>query len=232
MGLESSGANADAVYYRDGLKQRTAMAVLVRARRSMFELFLREMRPSATTTILDIGVSGEENEGANFLEKSYPFQRNLTCAGIGDGAAVRNTYPEVRYRRITPNAPLPFKDGEFDIACSNAVLEHVGGRDQRRQFIREHLRVARAVFITVPNRWFPIEHHTGLPLLHYWPAIFRGTLACTKFAYWTDPARLEFLDARSILREWPAEKKPRIVTTGLSLGPLSSNLAIIYKAGA
>jgi SAM-dependent methyltransferase len=224
--------NIDAVYYRDGVSQPTAMAVLVNARRSMFELFLRELRPSETTTILDIGVSDEENEGANFLEKSYPFRRNLTCAGIGDGEAVRKAYPEVRYRRITPNEPLPFSDGEFDIACSNAVLEHVGGREQRQRFIREHLRVARSVFITVPNRWFPIEHHTRLPLLHYWPAMFRRILASTRYAYWTESARLEFLDAHTILREWPAERKPRVVTTGLPLGPLSSNLAIIWNAGA
>jgi hypothetical protein len=31
------------------------------------------------------------------------------------------------------------------------------------------------------------------------------------------------------LDEWPSEKKPKLVYTGLKLGPFSSNIAIIAK---
>ncbi len=46
------------------------------------------------------------------------------------------------------------------------------------QFIRELTRVARrAVFMTTPNRWFPVEVHTVLPLVHWLPAPwFRAVL--------------------------------------------------------
>ena len=38
------------------------------------------------------------------------------------------------------------------------------------QLIAECSRVAkRMVFLTTPNRWFPIEVHTALPLIHWLP---------------------------------------------------------------
>ena len=49
------------------------------------------------------------------------------------------------------------------------MIEHVGGREQQRRFVEESLRVARRAFITTPNRWFPVEVHTLLPLVHWLP---------------------------------------------------------------
>lgn len=65
---------------------------------------------------------------------------------------------------------LPFPDNSFDYVFSNAVIEHVGGRDGARQMLAESVRVARlGAFHTTPNRWFPFETHTRLPLLHWLP---------------------------------------------------------------
>jgi hypothetical protein len=48
----------------------------------------------------------------------------------------------------------------------------------RLAFLRELWRVARrGLFVTTPNRWFPIEVHTVLPLVHYLPpSTFRAIL--------------------------------------------------------
>lgn len=223
--------NIDSVYYRDGVDKSLAMRVLKAARMSMLDMFMRELAPNETTRILDIGVSDDENEGANFLEKHYPWQHNITCAGIGDGEAVLAAYPQVSFQHIEPGERLPFRDGAFDIACSNAVLEHVGGSVQRTAFIAEHLRVAKAVFITFPNRWFPVEHHTSLPLLHYSTSLFRKFLKGTRYEYWIDPANMDFLDVQTVEREWPrgARRPSLIAHTGISLGPFSSNVAVIVK---
>jgi hypothetical protein len=64
---------------------------------------------------------------------------------------------------------LPFDDRAFDVVHSNAVIEHVGPLDEQRRFVSELVRVAAAGFITTPNRWFPIEAHTRLPLVHWLP---------------------------------------------------------------
>ncbi len=223
--------NIDSVYYRDGVTDSVSTKLLIRARISMFRLFMKEMAPTSDTCILDIGVSDEENEGANFLEKNYPWPDRVTCAGIGDGEAVKLVNPSVSFCRIEPGEKLPFEDGSFDIVCSNAVIEHVGGIEQRRTFIAEHLRIGRRAFITFPNRWFPVEHHTRVPFLHYSPILFRSILSRTKLNYWAQTENLDFLSHKSVQREWPIDQRApsKVVLTGVSLGPLSSNVAVIVR---
>jgi hypothetical protein len=206
------------------------MGLLQKARSHIFEVFMREMCPGPTTKILDIGVSEIENEGSNYLEKLYPWSHNITCCGLGSGDEIKEAHPEVNFRHIDAGQRLPFEDKRFDITYSNAVIEHVGGARQRREFISEHIRLARAVFIVLPNRWFPVEHHTSLPLLHYWPALFRKSLSKTKFEFWTDPANLDFLDASQMLREWPEKRAPKLIRTGINLGFFSSNIVIVYRS--
>lgn len=224
------GQNIDAIFYRDGASNPLSMRLLTMARRNMFELFVEKMQPNSRSRIIDIGVSDDENEGANFLEKSYPWPENITCVGIGSGEQIRARYPEIAFQQIEANEPLPFPDDSFDIATSNAVLEHVGGPLERRNFILEHLRVARSLFITVPNRWFPVEHHTGLPLLHYSPALFRRVLRGSSLDYWTRPENVDFLSRALILDEWPSPTRPVVRMTGIGLGPFSSNMAIIARS--
>ena len=69
---------------------------------------------------------------------------------------------------------LPFADRSFDYVVSNAVIEHVGGPAGARSMLREAARVARQGWIhTTPNRRFPMETHTGVPLLHWLPTDLR-----------------------------------------------------------
>ena len=66
---------------------------------------------------------------------------------------------------------LPFGEGEFDVYFSNAVIEHVGGPGAAARSSDEALRVGRRVFVTdlLQRRWFPLELHTRLPLVHWLP---------------------------------------------------------------
>lgn len=64
---------------------------------------------------------------------------------------------------------MPFRDREFDVAWSNAVLEHVGNHDAQVAFVREMSRVSDAIFLSTPNRFFPVETHTRLVLVHWLP---------------------------------------------------------------
>jgi SAM-dependent methyltransferase len=218
----------DSIYYRDGLSVPLAERLLRVARARMYALFTREMTPDSNTTILDVGVSDEENEASNFLEKLHPHTRMITCAGLGDGRQVRANFPGINFVQVTEGGRLPFPDKNFDIVYSNAVLEHVGGAEERRRFAAELERVGRRAFIAVPNRWFPIEHHTALPLLHYIPPLFRAVVRRTSMAIWADPKTVDFISAGELRRAWP-RPGARVVQTGLPLGPFSSNLALIWR---
>ena len=75
---------------------------------------------------------------------------------------------EVKAGRYAGGA-FPFADNEFDVCWSNAVIEHVGTHERQVLFLREIARVGRRAYITTPNRFFPVEVHTRIPLLHYLP---------------------------------------------------------------
>jgi SAM-dependent methyltransferase len=153
---------------------RVADEISLRSRRRKLRLFLDELQPTAETTVLDVGADelgfGDANgcSTLNFFEELYPWPGRITALGQHDGSGFRARYPEIRYVQGDACA-LPFADGEFDVVFSNAVIEHVGGRERQRAFVSEALRVARRVFVTTPNRRFPIELHTRLPLVHWLP---------------------------------------------------------------
>ena len=156
---------------------RLADAISLRSRRRKLALFLEVMGPTPATTVLDVGVDEVSLGDAggqsgctthNLLEERYPWPERLTALGLHDGTRFRERYPQIAYVQGDACA-LPFADGAFDVVYSNAVIEHVGGRERQEAFVREALRVGRRVFVTTPNRWFPIEVHTRLPLVHWLP---------------------------------------------------------------
>ena len=219
----------DSIYYRDAGSILGARRLSANARAAMYKLFLRELRPSESTTILDVGVSDEEGPETNMLEKQHPWPERVTCAGLGDGRELRRAYPGVSYVKIDAALGLPFRDKSFHVASSNAVLEHLGGPEQRVKFLRELIRVSWSVFITVPNRWFPIEHHTGVPFLHWHASLFRESLRHTALRHWSDARNMDLISKRTLLGEWPGEGPVDVFHTGFRLGPFSSNLALVAR---
>jgi SAM-dependent methyltransferase len=153
--------------------RRIASRVSLRSRSRKLELFLETFRPGPETTVLDVGVtdSGFGAGGAasdNFFEAAYPWPERITAVGVTELDRFAAAFPQVRAVRADGRR-LPFADGEFDIAFSNAVVEHVGDREAQRAFVQEVCRVARCVFVTTPNRWFPVEVHTLWPFVHWLP---------------------------------------------------------------
>src|SRR6266700_4110281 len=125
--------------------RRVASRVSMRSRRRKLDLFLELLEPGPETTVVDVGVTDAPFGGGstdNFFEALYPWPERITAVG--------NT--------------------EFDLGFSNAVVEHVaGGREGQRRFVHELCRVARRVFVTTPNRFFPLEVHTLVPFAHWLP---------------------------------------------------------------
>jgi Methyltransferase domain len=216
----------DHKYYQVVPPNGVAEKLLIAARDRIYRDFKTRMRPTPLDRIVDVGVSDVINEGANVLERTYPYQRNITACGLGEGREFQATFPEVDYiRLLKPNARLPFDDNCFDIAVSNAVLEHVGSFENQAFFISELCRIAQRVFLSVPNRFFPIEHHTALPLVHYVDGLFRMACRITNKSEWAQDENLILMTRKRLWRlAAPIGRRAAVGYTGLLLGPLSSNL--------
>jgi len=197
---------------------RLADTISLRSRTRKLRLFLDELQPTAETAVLDVGadeLSFGEGDGCrtlNFFEERYPWPERITALGLQDGEGFRARYPGIRYVQGDACA-LPFADGEFDVVYSNAVIEHVGGRERQRRFVREALRVGRSVFVTTPNRRFPIEVHTRLPLVHWLPDALSHPLYSA--AGKDHATHLHLLTRGSLAALFPG--RVRVVNLGLTL---------------
>ena len=155
--------------------KRAAAAASLRSRRHKLKLFLDFVQPTEATTVVDVGVADTpfgKGEGQalthNFFEALYPWPERITAVGNVPLTNFAQAFPQIQ-TVVADGRDLPFADGEFDVAFSNAVVEHVGGRDDQERFCHELCRVAKRVFVTTPNRRFPIDPHTLLPFVHWLP---------------------------------------------------------------
>jgi Methyltransferase domain len=138
-------------------------------RRRKWDAFQRLFPLNLDLRILDVGYTDHEyGEVENFLEKNHPRPDLITALGLSVPREFQTRYPGVRVVAYDGGA-FPFADGSFDVCWANAVVEHVGDRARQVLFLSEIRRVARAAFVTTPNRFFPVEVHTKTPLLHFLP---------------------------------------------------------------
>ncbi len=205
------------------LAARLAGRVSAWSRRRKLALFLDVVRPTAQTTVLDVGVSdggfGEDAYGThNFFEALYPWPERITAVSTQYLDRFAEAFPRVRAVRAD-GRDLPFADSEFDVAFSNAVLEHVGDREAQRAFVHELCRVARQQFLTTPNRLFPLEVHTLLPLVHWLPRTPRERLY--RLLGREQGLGVELLTPRQLLALFPRGSKPRLLRCGMTLVAVS-----------
>ena len=203
------------------LRSRYAM----RARQRMFERFMAFAAPGPASAVLDLGVTPDQTlPESNHFEQVYPWPQQLTAASIEPVDGLRARFPQVRFVQIAPGR-LPFEDDQFDACFCSAVVEHVGERQAQAAFVREVARVARRFVITTPNRWFPLEFHTILPLLHWLPrGAHQAALRALGKPFWAQTDNLNLLSAAELQRMVPAGVQARVV--GVPLAGMTSNLIL------
>jgi SAM-dependent methyltransferase len=210
---------------RRGLRWRLTGWVTRRSRAARYRRFLDVMTPTAEMTLLDVGVTASPWRDGNFLEARYPWPNRIVAVSNNPMPSFADHFPQIRFVEADGRA-LPFPDGSFDIGFSNAVVEHVGSREQQAQFVSELLRVSRRVFISTPNRRHPIDPHTLLPFAHWLPRPrWEWVLRRTNNAQWIGVGRLNPLSEREFLAMFPAASRPRLLRQRL-LG-LTSVLVVV-----
>lgn len=219
---------SESPYYKDTGKIPLASQISMRFRKNMFHKFMDILEPQPDYKVIDIGVTSDESyQESNYFEKMYPYKDQIVCVGTEDGGHLEEKYPGVQFQKVIPGQPFPFKDKEFDIAFSNAVIEHVGNTKAQTNFVLEMARVSKAFFLTTPNRWFPVEFHTAIPLLHFFPKkTYRKVLSIMGESYWSKEENLNLL-SRKDLRALFSDN-PGVVIDNVKLFGIATNL-IAFK---
>jgi len=138
-------------------------------REKIYKNFNKKIRFKLVNKILDIGTSPVDNEYQNYLIHKYPYKRKITCVSNVKLNKIKKRYPEIKTLQCD-GREIPLKNNSFDIVISNATIEHVGNKRNQTKFIKEAFRLSKKlVFISTPNRYFPIDFHTLIPLIHWFP---------------------------------------------------------------
>jgi SAM-dependent methyltransferase len=200
-------------------------------RRRMFARFLAASRIETNDTIVDVGATSDRSyDHSNYLEAWYPHKQRITAVGIDDAAFLEQIYPGLTYRRADGRA-LPFPDESFDFAHSSAVIEHVGSRDNQAKLLKELWRVCRkGIFVTTPNRWFPVEFHSLMPLVHWLPApLFRSILRGVGHTVLAEEENLNLMSRRDMLQAAMDAGITGAQVRGARLGGWTSNLLLMAR---
>jgi len=145
---------------RQGLRTRLAspLAARARARRHERLLALTGLAPGARVVDLGCGPVGLR-----------AFAPELDVTGVD--RLPKPEYPGP-FVQADVTEPLPFDDGEFDLAFSSSLIEHLAPADRPR-LAAELRRVARGWWVQTPAWSFPVEPHALLPFAHWLPPALR-----------------------------------------------------------
>ena len=91
-----------------------------------------------------------------------------------------------------------------DLVISSATIEHVGSLKNQISKVKNMISLSeKYVVISTPNRFYPIELHTKLPLLHWLPkSFYRKILLFFNMNYFADEKNMNLLsksDLKKIL---------------------------------
>jgi hypothetical protein len=208
--------------------RRLAAKVSARSRRRKLELFLGAMQPGSETTVVDVGVSdggyGEDTYGtANFFEALYPWPERIVAVSTQHLTVFQEAFPKVTAVRADGRA-LPFLDDQFDIGFSNAVVEHLPDLDSQRAFVAELCRVSRRVFVTTPNRRFPLDTHTLVPLAHWLSDERRDRIY--RSLRRDEGLGLRLLGPDDFLALFPASARARLLRKGMTLVAVAKTVSL------
>jgi ubiquinone/menaquinone biosynthesis C-methylase UbiE len=157
--------------------------------------------------------------------------KNVTCISNQNIMNLKKKYKNIRSFIKGDGKSLPFKDNQFDISYSSATIEHVGSKKEQLQFLKESIRVSKKyIFITTPNRFFPIDFHTKLPLIHWLPKkVHRKILNFLNLKFYAKEKNLNLLDEKEILSLLNKVNYSSFKIRKIFLLFFCSNLLIIIK---
>jgi len=174
--------------------------IVVKKRQEMCDIINKELSDTIIEDVLDIGSTNDlDNESSNYLIK------NLTNIKIYKSISDQEINDSFFSKTLKKSITDIFLDNEIksmksDLVISNATIEHVGSFENQKKMFQNIMLLSRKYFvITTPNRYHPIEFHTKLPILHWFPKnIHRTILKLFKLEFFSKEENLNLLSKNDL----------------------------------
>ena len=176
--------------------------LLLKNREEIFKIFEKKVDYNDNMTLLDVGTTASRSKVHNIILQKTANNRNIVCYSNQDCSNLKQDYKNISKIVIGDGTKIEYDNNSFDIVHSSATIEHVGSEERQIQLIKECLRVSKnTVFITTPNRFYPIDFHTKLPLIHLLPkSIHRRLLKLLGLGFFAKEENLNLMDKNQIIR--------------------------------
>ena len=114
---------------------------------------------------------------------------------------------------------------------SSATIEHVGNIQNQILFVKECLRLGKKyIFITTPNRYYPIDFHTKIPIIHWLPKkIHRSVLRFIGLRFYSLEKNLNLLDRLSLIKICQKINIKKFKILNFKFLLFTSNLILVIK---
>ena len=175
--------------------------IILDARENFFKHFIHFTEYNDNQSLLDIGTTPSLDSEQNVILEKTKNNKNITCFSDQDCSILGKKYSNIKDFIIGDGTNTDLKDMSFDIVHSNATLEHVGSYNNQIAFVKEAWRVSKNhVFIQTPNRFYPIDFHTNLPLVHWLPKkIHRKILKFIGLNFYSSEENLNLLSESNLI---------------------------------
>jgi len=174
---------------------------LLENREKILKIFFNEIHYNNEKSLLDVGTTSSINKNHNLILQKTLNNKNITCLSNQDCSFLKKKFSNVKNFIIGDGCDNQLNDNTYDIVYSNATIEHVGFYNNQRLFISECVRVAKkSIFITTPNRYFPLDFHTKIPFIHMLPKlIHRKILNLFGYSFFAKEKNLNLLSKNDLI---------------------------------
>ncbi len=144
-------------------------SIIKKKRVEINKIIKEEINFEKSKNLLDVGTTSSLENHENQIIKYFYNQIEISCLSNLNLENLKSIYNKISVYE-GDGRDMSFIDNKFDIVTSSATIEHVGNFENQIKFFSECLRVSKhKLFVTTPNRYFPIEMHTKIPLIHFFP---------------------------------------------------------------
>ena len=166
----------------------------------MCDIINKELSDTIIEDALDIGSTNDlDNESSNYLIKNLT---NIKIYKSISDQVINNSFFSKTLKKSITDIFLDneVKSMKSDLVISNATIEHVGSFENQKKMIQNIMLLSRKYFvITTPNRYHPIDFHTKLPILHWFPKnIHRTILKIFKLEFFSKEENLNLLSKNEL----------------------------------
>ena len=174
--------------------------IIKKKRSEMLNILNKNIKDNDIESFLDVGTTEEnELESSNYFVKN--FYKIKIKNSISDQEIKNNNFNKFLRKSITSEfLETEIENYKSDLVISSATIEHVGSYENQIKMLKNIIKLTnKYFFITTPNRFFPIDFHTKLPIIHMLPKkIHRKILRFINLKEYAAEENLNLLDENTV----------------------------------